>query len=453
MPKLSIIVPIYNAEKYLRKCLESVLMQTFTDWECLLIDDGSTDSSGEICDCYALTDSRFHVIHQANIGLVGARINGWKASKGDIIGFVDSDDWIESDMYEYLLRAMQVESKADIAVVGIFQECEGCPPLENRALPEYTLLSANDASAHMLTRRYFAWELWCKVYRRELFYEEAFCRELTVGEDLFTSWQLLKKAGGVLCLPYRGYHYRLHPASMSHDSVGVRIKFLQALSAVKENMQHASIELKKYINILYMHDAASALLEAYLKNELSMEERLWLQKQVEILMPTINGQVLTKSWRHLLHFIVTDYKLNKFNSLILKMYQRIRALAKGGEVFIYGAGGGGQVLAEIMSIWNVQWQGFVVSDGQAVQKRVYGHPVRYLSEIKTSLYEAAFLIGVSSRYTQEVKNTLRSYGVRNIYRPLFLRFFIDKEGGLACERDKLLLQTQKLVPLRNGASR
>ncbi len=450
MPKLSIIVPIYNAEKYLRRCLDSIRMQTFMDWECLLIDDGSTDSSGEICDCYVATDSRFCVIHQVNYGLVSARINGWKASNGGIIGFVDSDDWIEPDMYEHLMRAMQAEPKADIAVVGIFQECEGSLPLENRALPEYTLLSAHDAAAHMLTRRYFAWELWCKVYRRELFYEGAFLRELTVGEDLFTSWQLLKKAGSVLCLPYRGYHYRLHPESMSHDSVSIRIKFLQSLSAVKENMQHASTELKAYINILYIHDAASALLEAYLKKGLSMEERLWLQNQVATLMPTINGQILTKTWRHLLHFIVTDCTLAKFDSLVSKLYQRIIAFARdGGEIFIYGAGGGGQVLAEIMSIWNLQWQGFVVSDGQVVQKRVYGHPVRQLSEIKTYLQESIFLIGVSSRYAQEIKNTLHSYGVRNIYRPLFLRFLIDEEGGLACERDKLLLQTQKLLPLGN----
>ncbi len=450
MPKLSIIVPIYNAEKYLRKCLESILMQTFTDWECLLIDDGSTDSSGEICDCYALTDSRFHVIHQANIGLVGARINGWKASKGDIIGFVDSDDWIEPDMYEHLCRAMQVESKADIAVVGIFQECEGCPPLENRALPEYTLLSAYDATVHMLTRRYFAWELWCKVYRRKLFYEGAFRRELTVGEDLFTSWQLLKKASAVLCLPYRGYHYRLHPASMSHDSVSIRIRFLQSMSAVKENMKHASAEIKAYINILYLHDAASALLEAYLKKELSKEERLWLQNQVATLWPTINGQILTRAWRHLLHFIAADCTLMKFDSLMSKLYQRITAFARdGGEIFIYGAGGGGQVLAEIMSIWNIQWRGFVISDGQVAQGSVFGRTVRHLSEIKTSLHDATFLIGVSSRYATEVQNTLHSYGCKNIYRPLFLRFLIDEEAGLVGERDKLLHQTQKLLPFKN----
>lgn len=97
MPKISIIVPVYNVEKYLRKCIDSILNQTFKDFELILIDDGSTDESGKICDEYNLKDNRIKVIHKENGGLSSARNAGLDIAQGEYIGFVDSDDWIESD--------------------------------------------------------------------------------------------------------------------------------------------------------------------------------------------------------------------------------------------------------------------------------------------------------------------------------------------------------------------
>ena len=99
-PKISIIVPVYKVEKYLHRCLDSIVNQTFTDWECILIDDGSPDNSGIICDEYAQMDRRFKVIHQENKGVSAARNAGLDVAKGEWIGFVDSDDWIEKETYE-----------------------------------------------------------------------------------------------------------------------------------------------------------------------------------------------------------------------------------------------------------------------------------------------------------------------------------------------------------------
>ena len=103
MPRLSVIVPVYNTEKYLRECLDSILTQTYTDFELILVDDGSTDSSGAICDSYSRADSRIHVIHQQNGGVTAARKMGTKAAVGDYISFVDSDDWIAPDMFQQML--------------------------------------------------------------------------------------------------------------------------------------------------------------------------------------------------------------------------------------------------------------------------------------------------------------------------------------------------------------
>lgn len=112
-PKISIIVPVYKVEKYLSRCLDSIVAQTFTDWECILVDDGSPDSSGKICDEYAENDSRFKVIHKANGGVSSARNVGLDVAKGEWIGFVDADDWIEKQTYEVAIKTAE-ENKVQI---------------------------------------------------------------------------------------------------------------------------------------------------------------------------------------------------------------------------------------------------------------------------------------------------------------------------------------------------
>ncbi len=102
--KVSVIVPIYNAEKYLNKCLESIIGQTYKNLEIILVDDGSSDNSPTICDAWAQIDSRIRVIHKKNGGVSSARNAGIDLAQGDYIGFVDADDWIEPNMYEVLIN-------------------------------------------------------------------------------------------------------------------------------------------------------------------------------------------------------------------------------------------------------------------------------------------------------------------------------------------------------------
>lgn len=118
MPELSIIVPVYKVEKYLPRCIDSILAQTFGDFELILIDDGSPDGCGRICDEYAKKDKRIVVIHQKNMGVSAARNAGLDIARGRYIGFVDSDDWIEPQMYEVMMDAIR-ENGADMAVCGV----------------------------------------------------------------------------------------------------------------------------------------------------------------------------------------------------------------------------------------------------------------------------------------------------------------------------------------------
>lgn len=114
---ISIIVPVYNVEQYLKRCVESIIHQTYSNLEIILVDDGSKDSSGKMCDEYAAEDSRIKVIHQENGGASAARNRGLAIAKGELIGFVDADDWILEDMYMYLYGLMK-EYHADISMCG-----------------------------------------------------------------------------------------------------------------------------------------------------------------------------------------------------------------------------------------------------------------------------------------------------------------------------------------------
>lgn len=116
-PSISIIVPVYKVEKYLNRCLDSIIAQTFTDWECILIDDGSPDNSGEICDDYAKKDERFVVIHQENAGVSAARNAGLDITKGEYITFVDSDDWVENSFLQEQYSDI-VSDDYDVCICG-----------------------------------------------------------------------------------------------------------------------------------------------------------------------------------------------------------------------------------------------------------------------------------------------------------------------------------------------
>ena len=130
MPELSVIVPVYKVEKYLSKCIDSILAQTFTDFELILIDDGSPDRCGEICDEYAAKDSRIIVIHQQNKGVSAARNAGLEIAKGKYIGFVDSDDWIEPEMYQILIATAN-ETASELVICGSKQRDESGAFLRN----------------------------------------------------------------------------------------------------------------------------------------------------------------------------------------------------------------------------------------------------------------------------------------------------------------------------------
>ena len=164
---LTIIVPVYNVEKYLERCVNSILKQSYKNLEILLIDDGSTDSSGKMCDDISKTDSRIKVIHKQNGGLSDARNEGLKISTGEFIGFVDSDDWIAPEMYERLLNAI-IADQSDIAQCNVKMVWEN--NLHSRILlqPNKCVLKRDEAQLELLNESKLKQPVWNKLYRKNI---------------------------------------------------------------------------------------------------------------------------------------------------------------------------------------------------------------------------------------------------------------------------------------------
>lgn len=221
---ISVIVPAYNAEPYIVKCLDSIIAQTYHNLEIILVDDGSTDMTGQICNEYAERDSRVKVIHQENQGLVRSRKVGIHAASGKYVGFVDSDDWIDTGMYEHLYRSLR-EADAQAATSGyIYEFPDGRSVREPGYLPAGVYHPKEDVSfcRHMiLSEEKLLWGInpmyWCKLFEREMlipFLEQVDDR-ITYGEDSACVYPCIAFARTVSVTNACFYHYQVRNTSMS----------------------------------------------------------------------------------------------------------------------------------------------------------------------------------------------------------------------------------------------
>ncbi len=201
---ISVIVPIYNAEKYLEKCLDSIVGQSYRHLEIILVNDGSMDRSGNICDRYAAGDRRIKVIHRENGGLSAARNAGLDIATGEYLGFVDSDDWLEIDMYQFLLDDL-LSVGADIAVCGFFHTFDDYEMPNDKSF-SYRVLERTDALKLLLKDRVMQNYIWCKLYKQELF-EGIRMPEGRIFEDAFTQHLIFEKARKVVMHNVPKYHY------------------------------------------------------------------------------------------------------------------------------------------------------------------------------------------------------------------------------------------------------
>lgn len=202
-PAISVVVPVYKAELYLRKCVDSILSQTFSNYELILVDDGSPDSSGAICDEYANLCDKVVVVHKINGGVSSARQCGLDRAKGQYVIHVDPDDWVDSDMLEELYKAA-VSNNADMLICDFYEDCNG---ISKYVSQQPSSLDHNRVLYDVVYKLHGS--CWNKLVRRELFhkYSISFPEQFSLHEDLYVTIALLKENISVSYLPHAFYHY------------------------------------------------------------------------------------------------------------------------------------------------------------------------------------------------------------------------------------------------------
>lgn len=223
-PDITVIVPAFNADKYLAGCLDSVIRQSLNSWELIIADNGSSDRTGEIADQYAAKDSRIKVIHLSNQGVSAARNACIDASEGRYLAFVDADDYLEPDYLKELFERAE-ESKADIVQCSFFEDSEG-----NRT-PDANPVDKTYEDADSLMRAFFAGthgdirdSVWAKLFRREAFADIRFDIGLSIYEDGYYVYQCLRKTSKAVCFGKPLYHYVQHGNSATHSGLDEKYK-------------------------------------------------------------------------------------------------------------------------------------------------------------------------------------------------------------------------------------
>lgn len=233
MPKISVIVPVYRAENYLHACVDSILSQTFADFEILLVDDGSPDHCGAICDEYASREERVTVIHQENQGQAAARNHALGKAVGEWLCYVDSDDLIHPQMLQLLYDAA-MESGAPMSMCHMLEAPELPETFWERKQNEYEVLSMEESSLAALydADRYPGWVACAKLIRRDVVDSYPF-REGRVYEDNEAVCRWICQAGSIALVPWKLYFYRTNPDSTTKSTFNrKRLDYLWALESI-----------------------------------------------------------------------------------------------------------------------------------------------------------------------------------------------------------------------------
>ena len=317
---ISVIVPVYNVEKYLEECLDSIQNQTYSDIEVILVNDGSLDNSKDICEKYCKEDNRFKLINQANQGQSVARNHGVAASTGEFIAFVDSDDIIRQDYLEVLIRYMSeevdiVESQFTVHKKEFFNEnykeinviFEGDSEEAVKAVPKH-VLSVNPVT---------------KLYRRSVVEAVPYLEGL-IFEDIYSGVGMLKYIRRIIKSDYTGYYYRQHVTSTMHRTFTEKNLNVFTVSDKLIELYSDKEELLPYIGSFLVH-VITMHYQDYIRKG-NPYAKVYNQKLAEYVAITKKNQELARKSRMIrLYNVCPKY----YNSIIFPVYHFVWKLKNG----------------------------------------------------------------------------------------------------------------------------
>ena len=366
LPLLSVIIPVYNAEQYLKQCLESVINQTYQNLEIILVDDGSTDGSLNLCNYYASQDKRIKVIIKEHGGMVQARKAGVVHAKGKYLTYVDADDWVDLNTYERIVDEIS-KKEADLLLYGLIEEYEDMSNEVLNKLPEGYYQGEEIKEKiypYMLCNKMFFQfgilpNLVCKVVRRELLKTTQVLvnDNVEIGEDADCTFQMILKAQTLQIIEYTPYHYRKR-----YDST-----------------------LWKKMNLLQYRSLYNDLKTAFGQNE-----------RKEILMPQLYQYML---------FIMLLKSTESFIS-----YEPFRKFFANKKIILYGAGGFGQEIYRVVSQTGIGKIDLWVDRRYQVYQEM-GMKVQGIDAIFYSDYDEIFVAVLNTEQCEKIEKFLMEKGV------------------------------------------
>ena len=328
-PFLSVIIPIYQTEKYLERCVESVLAQSFKDFEVILVDDGSTDGSADICDEYARKDARIRVIHKENGGLVSARKAGIFLAKGTYITHVDSDDRVEKSGFAKMAKAAR-RTQADILLAALKEYQSGNCRILGNTMPEglYTgkkllqVIKQRLLFDEVLGQFAVQPSLCCKWIKRKVVYpwQMRVDERIALGEDAACSFPSIWSAESIYVTPYAYYCYEIRGNSMTREHSQKAYEKIDILSAYMKGMQKLFAE-----EILLERQLARYrlyLIKGTFEKELSPHNKVSIQKKLSRItaqMKKVNREVFEKAE-------LGTQKMNRLDQYIFQTWKKERFL-------------------------------------------------------------------------------------------------------------------------------
>lgn len=275
-PLVSVIVPVYNVYPYLRDCVQSVQAQSYQNWELLLVDDGSTDGSGELCDELAVEDGRIRVFHKPNGGLSDARNAGLEQAKGEYITFLDSDDLLDTMAIEKLLTVCD-ETSADVAIGQTQSFVEKFSRVRENTNPRHEVISNQEALRRMFLHRGVEHAAWGKLYRRECWKAIKFPKGV-LYEDYATIYQMIAQCRTVVIYYEPLYYYRVRNGSIMHSRIEKKNLFLLDISetvtrSISEQVPEVQEEAR-YLQMVTYLKVMKGILDGGFRNYPDAQKRI-----------------------------------------------------------------------------------------------------------------------------------------------------------------------------------
>lgn len=319
---LSVIMPVYRAENSIARAIKSVLNQTYKDFELLIVDDGSPDKSLAIAKEYAAKDSRIQILEQENTGVSAARNHGIDATKGEIVTFIDADDYIEPDFYQNLIKPFLTDDEIDISIGGFVRE-DGQGIVQNvLTRVSASVIRHNAAIPELFRNRIFRGELCDKAYRRRLLKKSQLNTAIAVAEDLLFNFEVFHKARKIYYAPLWGYHYVINAESATRKYTRKNLTHLTAIELM-QSMNVADDYVKKILVGVYGRALASNILRMLLASYDFEKDIKKCQKKLRAdFIKYINAPMLTYRQKLGMLYAILPYRVCKILASIAGKWQR-----------------------------------------------------------------------------------------------------------------------------------